>query len=214
MILIGFLIALLISFYLLAKVVDDYFVDSLDKIASKLKMSSDAAGATLMAVGSSAPELFVAIFAVFRPDGNHEAIGIGNIVGSALFNILAITGAAAIVKKAHIAWQAVIRDLFFYAVAVLMLIFVFKDGKIELIDALIFIGLYIFYVIVVIFWRKMFNYIDPNETKHEIEESKDKNGFVNKIVRPIDFILDKIFPLPQYFQYHLLKNISVSQYPL
>ena len=63
--LIVYILILLVSFYVLAKVVDDYFVESLDKVAGKLKMSHDAAGATLMAVGSSAPELFVAIFAVF-----------------------------------------------------------------------------------------------------------------------------------------------------
>ena len=78
---------MLISFYLLARVCDEYFVESLDKIAKKLKMSSDAAGATLMAVGSSAPELFVAAIALLKP-GDHAALGMGTIVGSALFNIL------------------------------------------------------------------------------------------------------------------------------
>jgi Ca2+/Na+ antiporter len=167
----------LLSFYLLAKVIGSYFVDSLDKIAAKLKMSSDAAGATLMAAGSSAPELFIALFAVFRP-GNHEAIGIGNIVGSAIFNILAITGAAAVVRKALIAWQAVIRDLVFYAVAVLLLIIMFKDGKVEWTDAVLFIGIYLIYIFVVVFWRKMFNYVDPNEEKQEIKKKIDKSEFV------------------------------------
>ena len=85
--LVVYILILLISFYILAKVVDDYFVESLDNIAERLRMSHDAAGATLMAVGSSAPELFVALFAVLRPDGNHEVIGVANIVGSGLLNI-------------------------------------------------------------------------------------------------------------------------------
>ena len=81
---------MLLAFYLLVKVVDDYFVNSLDKIASDLRMSSDAAG-------SNTSELFVALFAVFRPR-DHAVIGIGNIVGSALFNILSIICAVAVVK--------------------------------------------------------------------------------------------------------------------
>ena len=130
MIIFLYILLLFISFYVLAKVVDDYFVESLDKIAERLKLSSDAAGATLMAVGSSAPELFVALFAVFRP-GDHAAIGVGNIVGSALFNILAITGAAAIVRKAVIAWQSVVRDLFFYAIAILLLLLTLLYGQVS-----------------------------------------------------------------------------------
>lgn len=199
MILIGFLLALLLSFYLLARIVDEYFVEALDKIANRLKMSSDAAGATLMAVGSSAPELFVAVFAVFRP-GDHTAIGVGNIVGSALFNILAITGAAALVRKSVIAWQPVVRDLFFYAVAILMLLWVFHDGEVGLIDAIMFIAVYIIYVIAVVYWRRIIKYNDPNEEIIEEEEKEEKkNGIISKITRPIDYVVNLIFPSPKHY---------------
>lgn len=77
------LIALLLSLYFLAIVCDEFFVASLDKIAEKLKMLSDVAGATFMAVGSSAPELFTSLFAVFKP-GDHANVGAGTIVGSAI----------------------------------------------------------------------------------------------------------------------------------
>lgn len=83
MMLIIYVLALLISFYLMAKIVDEYFVGSLDKISTKLNLSSDAAGATLMAMGSSAPELFIALIAVLK-SGEHGAIGMGTIVGSAI----------------------------------------------------------------------------------------------------------------------------------
>ncbi len=199
MVLTGFILALLLSFYILAKVVDDYFVESLDKIANRLKMSSDAAGATLMAVGSSAPELFVALFAVFHPDGNHEAIGVGNIVGSALFNILAIIGAAAIVRNSNLAWQPIVRDLAFYAVAIGLLLFVFHDGKVQLHDALLFIGVYIVYVIFVIYWKRIVKYNDPNEDVKEETKKNEKKGGIRKIVRPIDYIISKIFPTPKYY---------------
>lgn len=193
-----FFVALLLSFYLLAKVVDIYFLPSLDKIATDLRLSSDAAGATLMAVGSSSPELFVALFAVFRP-GDHAAIGIGNIVGSAIFNLLAIIGAAAIVKKALIAWQAVIRDLVFYAIAVLLLILLFRSGTVEMIDAVILIGLYLIYVVVVVFWRKVFKYVDPNEEIQAVEHKIDKPGVLKIITHPFEIALGVLFPDPKKY---------------
>jgi len=196
-----YVIALLLSFYILAKVVDEYFVDALDKIADKWNMSSDAAGATLMAVGSSAPELFVAIFAVMRP-GDHAAIGVGNIVGSALFNILAITGAAAIIKNAKIAWQAVARDLFFYMIAILMLLFTLHDGILNYYEAGLLIGIYIIYVIVVIFWRKMFKYSDDNDKIEENtneEKAENEKSLFEKIMSPIDFIINLFFPKKKYY---------------
>lgn len=114
-----FLLVMLISFYLLAVICEEFFVPSLDIISNKFKLSSDVAGATFMAVGSSAPELFTAMFALIRP-GDHANIGAGTIVGSAIFNILVIIGAAAAFKKAKLTWQPVIRDALFCCFVVLL----------------------------------------------------------------------------------------------
>ncbi len=200
-------IALLASFYLMAKVCDDYFVDSLDKIAKRLKMSSDAAGATLMAVGSSAPELFIAIIALIKP-GGHESIGLGTIVGSALFNILVITGASAIARKAVLAWQPVLRDTFFYSLAVglLVLTFLYNGGsdapRISIYESSFFVLLYIIYVIAVIKWRKILPYKDPSEgivIEEEEEEEKEANGILGKIQKISDSILGKFFPSAEHY---------------
>lgn len=194
MTLIGSFLALLISFYLLARVCDEYFIESLDKIAKKLKMSSDVAGATLMAVGSSAPELFVAVIALLKP-GNHAALGMGTIVGSAIFNVLVIIGAAAIVKKAVLSWQPVIRDTIFYSLSIIMLIIAFRDGQIDLGEAGIFVILYLVYVVAVIKWKKILPYKDIDVVK-ELEDKmkKSKENGWKKIVQPLNFILDKLFP--------------------
>ena len=52
-----------------------------------LSMSKDVAGATFMAAATSAPELFVNAIGTFITEGD---IGVGTIVGSAVFNILAV----------------------------------------------------------------------------------------------------------------------------
>ena len=45
----------------LTSICDDYFVPSLEQITNKLHMGSDVAGATFMAAGSSAPQLFASL---------------------------------------------------------------------------------------------------------------------------------------------------------
>src|SRR5690554_2806155 len=101
-----YFLILITIFYLLAKVSEDYFVESLDIISRKLKLPEDVAGATLMAVGSSAPEFATALIAVLGT--GTEDIGAGTIVGSAIFNILVIVGASALVSGAFLRWQPVV----------------------------------------------------------------------------------------------------------
>lgn len=154
-----YIVILVISFYLMARITDHYFIRSLDKISAQLKMSSDAAGATLMAVGSSAPELFIAIFALIKgfidPGQEHEDIGIGTIVGSALFNILVIIGASGLAKRSYLNWKDTTRDLVFYSLSIAMLIWAFNDFKISLFESVIFIAVYAVYVVVVVNWYKI-----------------------------------------------------------
>jgi K+-dependent Na+/Ca+ exchanger-like protein len=194
------ILALLACFVLLARVVDLFFISSLDKISKDLRLSSDAAGATLMAVGSSAPELFVALFAVLKP-GDHQVIGIGSIVGSAIFNLLVIVGATALVKKAKLTWQPVVRDLFFYTIAVAFLIWFIWDGTLTMGEASILLGLYVVYVVAVIYWRRILPYSDrPFEI---VEEENNSKG----IIRGFDRVLELFYPKKE--NYYRIFFISI-----
>lgn len=174
---------MLCMFYLLAIICDKLFVPALERIAMKLRMSAEFAGATLMAVGSSAPELFTSIFAVFNTTVWSE-VGAGTIVGSAIFNILIIIGATALVKDTTVSWKPIVRDLVFYAITIVLLLFVFYDGQIFLWETVLFIGAYIFYVWIAKNWWKRFDYHVP----HVVEDTH---------TLPFSFfdtILQKIFP--------------------
>ncbi len=205
-------LALLLSFYLLSEVCDKYFVDSLDRISNRLKLSSDVAGATFMAIGSSAPELFVAIMALLKP-GDHAALGMGTIVGSAIFNILVIIGVSAVVKKAVLSWQPVIRDTVFYAVSILMLLLAFRDGSISIVEAITFVAMYVVYIFLVIYWQKILPYKskDAEKTIEEIEAPKvvKKKSFFRKLTFPFDYILSKLFPNPKYFYSVFIISIAI-----
>jgi len=205
LVVIGSIIALIISFYLLAEISDRYFVISLDKISHRLNMSHDMAGATLMAIGSSAPELFVAMIAIFKP-GGHQDIGIGTIVGSALFNLLVIIGAVGLVKKTTLTWQPVVRDLLFYLIAIIALYYVLSNGNVSMFEAAFFIGMYFVYVIAVVNWKKWFKYTTQDEDP-EVEEDEPKTGLM-KVFIPFDWLLTIVFPKPKF--YFLTFFISIA----
>uniref|UniRef100_H2URB3 Sodium/calcium exchanger membrane region domain-containing protein n=1 Tax=Takifugu rubripes TaxID=31033 RepID=H2URB3_TAKRU len=84
---------MLYMFIALAIVCDEFFVPALTVITEKLEISDDVAGATFMAAGGSAPELFTSVIGVFV---SHSNVGIGTIVGSAVFNILFVIGMCAL----------------------------------------------------------------------------------------------------------------------
>jgi K+-dependent Na+/Ca+ exchanger-like protein len=198
------ILILLASFYALGVICDKYFIPALDKIAKKLAMPSDVAGATLMAVGSSAPELFIALFAVFVPAesgevGGHGEIGVGTIIGSALFNLLVISGAVAVVRTAVINWKPVIRDLGFYMLSVAVLIVAFMDGTILWWEAGIFVALYGIYVWVVMKWKHWVKY-EP-EVEEQVEEEEEKKTIVS-------VLFNLLFPFKHYM-FRFLMSIAL-----
>lgn len=209
----AFIIVLI--FYLLAKICDEYFVGSLSIISKKLKLPGDVAGATFMAMGSSAPELFTATMALVIP-GGHEQIGAGTIVGSAIFNILVIIGASAIVTTAVLSWQPVLRDSLFYIISILVLLFTFKDGVISAWEAIVFVGFYIFYIFTVFYWQRILPYHDldfMNQVEEDLKEEEQKTEertVFGKIIKGIDLIFAKIIPNPKQDPQKYLRIFLIS----
>ena len=87
---------MLISFWALAVVVEDFFVPALNILCVKLNMPDDVAGATFMAAGASSPELFAALISLFV---TRTALGIGTIIGSEIFNHLCICAGKDVIPK-------------------------------------------------------------------------------------------------------------------
>lgn len=133
-------------FVALAIVCDEFFVPSLDVIIERLAIRDDVAGATFMAAGGSAPELFTSVIGVFV---SFDDVGIGTIVGSAVFNILFVIGACALFSRSTLTltWWPLFRDCTFYSVSLMALIFCFRDNLIYWQEALVLFSLYITYVL-------------------------------------------------------------------
>ncbi|XP_051903469.1 sodium/potassium/calcium exchanger 3-like isoform X2 [Hippocampus zosterae] len=137
-------------FYALAIVCDDYFVPSLEKISENLQLSEDVAGATFMAAGSSAPELFTSLIGVFITKGD---VGVGTIVGSAVFNILVIIGLSGIFagQTVKLTWWSLFRDSSYYILSVLALIGVIYDAVVVWWESLLLMTMYVIYIIIMKF---------------------------------------------------------------
>ncbi|XP_069969380.1 sodium/potassium/calcium exchanger Nckx30C isoform X6 [Penaeus vannamei] len=137
-------LGMIYMFVALAIVCDEFFVPALDVIIEKLQISEDVAGATFMAAGGSAPELFTSVIGVFI---SFDDVGIGTIVGSAVFNILFVIAMCVLFSKTvlDLTWWPLFRDVSFYSVALLMLVVFFMDNKVYWYEALILFAIYLLY---------------------------------------------------------------------
>ncbi|XP_058449499.1 sodium/potassium/calcium exchanger Nckx30C isoform X5 [Malaya genurostris] len=140
------ILGVIYMFVALAIVCDEFFVPSLDVIIEKLGITDDVAGATFMAAGGSAPELFTSVIGVFV---SFDDVGIGTIVGSAVFNILFVIGMCALFSKTilTLTWWPLFRDCTFYSVSLLTLIYFFRDNEIYWWEALVLFIIYIAYAV-------------------------------------------------------------------
>ncbi len=170
------LLVMIVAIYLLSIITDAFFIKSLDRISLRWKIPPSVAGASLMAAGSSAPELSIALLSLFKAGGAHSDVGAGTIVGSAVFNILVITGISAIVREARITLPVIIRDTFFYLFTILLLLVVFRDGAVTVTETLFFIGLYVVYL-GVLFFMPMKEDVEFAEADPSIEPEKKAGPF-------------------------------------
>lgn len=182
---------MLYMFLALAIICDEYFVPALEEITEKLSLSNDVAGATFMAAGGSAPELFTSLIGVFIADSN---VGIGTIVGSAVFNILFVLGMCAFVVGfktdpqtgkstiLDLTWFPLARDCSFYIIALIGLILFFRSETIEWWESLVLIGIYASYVTFMMYNPKIeakavayFKKKDVAPAETELKEEENQN---------------------------------------
>ncbi|XP_055494970.1 sodium/potassium/calcium exchanger 3 [Leucoraja erinacea] len=169
------LICTIYMFYALAIVCDDYFVPSLDKICERLHLSEDVAGATFMAAGSSAPELFTSVIGVFITKGD---VGVGTIVGSAVFNILCIVGVCGLFSGmvVPLTWWSLIRDSSYYTLSVMVLILIIYDERISWWESLILVLMYAVYILIMKFNTSLQIFFESKLKKPSVNMANGNTG--------------------------------------
>jgi len=123
-----------------------WVVDGAVVIARNLGLSEALIGLTIVAVGTSLPELATSAVAAYK---HNTDIAVGNVVGSNIFNIFWVLGLSAVIKPLPFVGM-INQDIFiFMAVTILLFVFSFtgKRHHIERIEGIIFVTLYIAYIV-------------------------------------------------------------------
>lgn len=119
-------------------------VDAATKIATIIGISERVIGLTIVAFGTSLPELITSITAAKK---GKDDIAIGNIVGSNIFNILFVIGTTALITSVPFAKEFVFDGIMAIAAAVILLLSVIKNKKVNRVSGGIMLVCYIAYFI-------------------------------------------------------------------
>lgn len=125
----------------------DMVVDNASLIAKAWGMSDTLVGLTIVAIGTSLPELVTSITASKKGD---SGIALGNAVGSCLFNILFILGMASTLTPINAVPELVIDTAILIAVTVLIFIVARTDKKTNRVEGIICVAAYIIYTAYII----------------------------------------------------------------
>ena len=123
----------------------EWLVRGGSSLAARLGVTPLLIGLTVVAYGTSTPELVVSAMAAHEGQG---ALAIGNVVGSNIFNIGVILGLTALICPLQVQWQVLKLDTPVMLGAALVLLLFFQDGRIQFGEALVFLGLVVAYTMV------------------------------------------------------------------
>lgn len=126
-----------------------FLVEGAVDIARSLGVSEAVIGLTIVAAGTSMPELATSVVAAFKKNSD---IAIGNVVGSNIFNIFFVLGISATIRPIPFAFSSNFDVIILFAASMLMFLFVFlsKSKKINRIEGIIFILAYVAYTLALI----------------------------------------------------------------
>lgn len=137
------IILLLVGFVLLIKGAD-FFVEGASDLATKLNIPSMIIGLTIVAFGTSAPEAAVSITSALT---NSNAIAVSNIIGSNIFNLLAVIGVTSVIYKIDIDSVTLKEDFPILIVSsILLLIFILTGNLITQIEGIILLVILFAYI--------------------------------------------------------------------
>ncbi len=123
----------------------NFFVDSATDIAHALGVSDKFIAITILAGGTSMPELATCVAAAVKKKGQ---LALGNIIGSNIFNILLILGGSALIHPLSLAGISYVDFgiLFASAVALLTACFIGKKNMLDRVDGVLFLLLFVAYM--------------------------------------------------------------------
>ena len=126
----------------------EFLVEGAVSIAHKLGMSEAVIGVTIVALGTSAPELTASIVAAYRKE---SGISIGNLIGSNIFNIMAVIGITGMVKPISISSKIMSFDMYWLlGISLMILPLIIIGSRIGRLKGLLLLIVYISYIALVL----------------------------------------------------------------
>jgi len=187
--LLPYILVIVYLFLAIAIVCDEFFIPALEVMVDEdhLNVSPDIAGATFMAAGGSAPELFTSFIGTFQ----RSPVGVGTIVGSAVFNVLFVIGMCSIfsLEVLQLSWWPLFRDCTYYVISLLVLgIFlgVISEGEVELFESILLFAMYIGYVLIMTFNAQLHKLITGKELEPD-DGDEDLNDEAINFGKPSNF---------------------------
>ncbi|CCM00084.1 uncharacterized protein FIBRA_02111 [Fibroporia radiculosa] len=151
---VAYLMWLVFLFSTLGISASDFFCPNLATLAQMLGLDENMAGVTFLAFGNGSPDVFSTFSAM---KANSGGLAIGELLGAATFIVSCVVGSLCIIKPFRVIRYRFFRDVGFFTVAVVVLLVVLWDSKIQSFEAGFLIALYLFYVVIVVggsMWEK------------------------------------------------------------
>ncbi|WP_296622744.1 calcium/sodium antiporter [Marivirga sp.] len=126
----------------------DWFVNSAKDLAIYMGISERIVGITVVALGTSLPELVTSVVAAFKKETD---MALGNLMGSNIFNILSILGITSLIAEIEVSDVIINSDMIWMmGITLLILPFMALNKIVDRYEGLILLGIYIYYTINVI----------------------------------------------------------------
>lgn len=158
----------------------DLFVDSGSAIGKTLKISEIILGVTIVSMGTSLPELIVAVTGA--QSGNNE-IALGNIIGTNMFNLCVILAVLSVIKPVKFLKETVRKDMYMTVVTAFVLLVLMADtvlgsGEVNMISRadglvlLVLFGIFIYYTLYEYtdYWKERKANKEENEVKLKLKD--------------------------------------------
>jgi len=195
LILISILFVLLI-FSFMGKIADSYLAPSLQVLSQKLRLSEAIAGATLLALGNSAPDVVTGIVVGGKASGSID-IATGGLFGGCLFTVTVIlAGCIKGAKQIEVDICGLLRDIGFLLVGITYFMLLTVMNEVTPALACVFFGFYLAYFVFIVFQQRYINKKSQQQKEVHKEDLKETLLEEEKVKEPIRIHVPEISRAP------------------
>ena len=181
----------------------EFLVSGAGKLAKRLGMSSLLIGLTIVAFGTSMPELFVGLIALFQ---DHPDILTGNAIGSNIANVGLILGICALITPLPVRFKSVSRELYIVLAATLVVFLIAWHGSFSRILGFVFVASLIFYTV------QSFRQAANNKTSKQNEPRPDNVDGLNSLPPIVLLIIIGLGLLPFGSNFFIKGAVDIARH--